>query len=199
MAILVKRSGYIKYRTVGKSRPLTAINRHLKYISADREKHRNKVELFTQSEDRADRKDFYQRIKDQKQHGVVAHKLILSLSEDERNKTGADLRELVRETMSTYEAKYKQQLDWIAAIHDDEGHPHCHIVIRGRGLDNKSVWIDTDRMKEMARIADRIKERSRERGWERKEMNFFQQLDEERHMYPVKREKERSIDFERER
>jgi type IV secretory pathway VirD2 relaxase len=193
MAVLVKRTGYLKYRTVGKSKPMRAINTHLKYIEQQKEKHRNKVQLFSQDKDRVERREFYDRIKDQKPHGVVAHKLVISLSEDERNRTGVDLKELVRDTMAQYEAKCKQQLDWIAAIHDDEGHPHCHIVIRGRDLDGKSVFIDTRRMRQMEKIADRVKERFRERklerGWDRQEeKDLFRQLEQERIEYPQKRE-----------
>lgn len=200
MAILVKRTGYLKYRTKGRSKPIRAINNHLKYISAQREKHRNKVQLFSKDEDQAERQEFYNRIKEQKPHGVVAHKLVVSLSEDERNRTGVDLKELVRDTMAQYEMKYKQQLDWIAAIHDDEGHPHCHVIIRGRDEAGKSVYIDTRRMRQMEKMAEKVKERFQERkqkrGWDRKgfdkEKDLFRQIEEERVQFPGRWENQKS-------
>lgn len=202
MAVLVKRTGYLKYRTVGKSKPMQAINRHMKYIERQKEKHRNQVQLFSKDEDQTERKEFYNRVKQQKQHGVVAHKLVISLSEDERDRTGTDLKELIRETMAQYEAKHKTQLDWVAAIHDDEGHPHCHVVIRGRDEAGKSVYIDTRRMKQMARMAEKVKERfqerKQERGWDREEKNFLRQLEEERIKHPGRWENQKSR-FERER
>ncbi|TCS92219.1 relaxase/mobilization nuclease domain-containing protein [Hazenella coriacea] len=216
MAILVKRTGYYKYRTVGKSRPLQAINKHLKYIEANRDKHRNEVVLFSRDEDQVDRKDFYQKIKEQKPHGVVAHKLVISLHEEERDRTGVNLKDLVRESMSQYESKYKQQLDWIAAIHDDPKHPHAHLVIRGRCEVGKSVYIDVQRMKHLAKIADaekgRVHKRNIERGWSldpepwiEKERDWLEELQKERELLDrdnvsnetLKRNKEKERGFER--
>ncbi|WP_411802240.1 hypothetical protein [Bacillus paralicheniformis] len=33
--------------------------------------------------------------------------------------------------MNRFETKYNVKLDWVSAVHDDKGHPHAHVVIRG--------------------------------------------------------------------
>jgi diadenosine tetraphosphate (Ap4A) HIT family hydrolase len=184
MGVLVKRTGFEKYRTQGKSRPIRAIKNHIRYISAQKEKHRNEVKLFDQNRDEVDRKEIYEKLKNQRQHGTVAHKIVFSLSEDEAEKNNVDMIELVRETMDQYQAKYKQQFTWVGALHDDEGHPHVHVVILGRDKNDKAVGIYTRHMRQMERMAEKVKERMKERprdfqrefDLEREEERFFEKI-----------------------
>lgn len=200
MGVLVKRTGFEKYRTKGKSRPIRAIKNHIRYISHQKEKHRNEVKLFDQDRDEVARKEIYEKLQNQRQHGTVAHKLVFSLSEDEAIKHNVDMVELVRETMAQYEAKYKQKLTWVGALHDDEGHPHVHIVILGRDQNDKAVGVYTRHMRQMEKMAERVKERMRERPREyerdfheidREEERFFERLTER------SRSIGREIDFSR--
>lgn len=194
MSILIHSTGFYKYPKPWENRkPIIAIKKHLKYIEADREdKEGNKVHLepptlFTKEKEKANRSDplaFGQRIAEQPEKGVVAHKLVISLSEDEQKRLGSiSMIELVRETLSQYELARKQQLDWIASFHNDKGHPHCHVVIRGRDLNGKSVYISEPQMKQMARIGERVKERLAERNLERgryMQKDLRKQLEQER-------------------
>jgi type IV secretory pathway VirD2 relaxase len=211
MAVLVHSTGFYKYPKPWENRkPIVAIKKHIKYIESDRlnkkgEKvHREPPTLFTKDEDNPDRKEFAARISTQKAHGVVAHKFIISLSEDEQKRLGIDMVELVRETMSQYELARKQQLDWLAAYHDDEGHQHCHVVLRGRDMSGKSVFFGEPQMRQMERLGERVKkrmaERNKERGWlPEKEVDWRKQLEQEREMLDRADQHDRvkSIEWER--
>lgn len=199
MSVLVKRTQFDKVRTLNKSRPYRALNKHIKYILDQKENQRNKVEPFGKFDhEKPTRKGFMKKLREQKQHGVIAHRLIFSLSEEERNNYNVDLKELVRDSLEQYEARWKTKLDWIGAIHDVEGHPHAHIVIRGRDELDRSVYINTDRMQQMARYAERSKERQRDRVKE-PEPDFLLELERERQKHPVELERDRERDWDLDR
>ncbi|MFD1673676.1 relaxase/mobilization nuclease domain-containing protein [Alicyclobacillus fodiniaquatilis] len=165
MTAHVKSLGFYKHGAT--SKPLSKAKANIKYISADHERHENKPELFSKDEDRVHRQDVYQKLQEQPERGVVAHKLVLTVSEDERNRLNLDMRELVRDTMNRYEMRNGQNLDWVAAVHDDKGHPHAHILIRGYDQDNKQVGIYPRHIKDFQEIAEQEKNRQVERHRER--------------------------------
>ncbi|MBA4544288.1 relaxase/mobilization nuclease domain-containing protein [Thermoactinomyces daqus] len=209
MGVLVHSTGFYQYPKPWEQRqPVRAIKKHLKYIESDRKNkkgikvHREPPIMFSKDSDKADRLEFGRRIAAQKEQGVVAHKLVISMSEDEQKRLGINMIEFVRETMAQYETARKQQLDWIAAYHNDEDHPHCHIVIRGRDERERSVYISNPQMRQMERIGERVKERLAERNRERGryiEEDWKKQLDRERELLDKVYELEKTRSFERER
>jgi type IV secretory pathway VirD2 relaxase len=48
-------------------------------------------------------------------------------------------------------------MDWVAAVHDDPGHPHCHVAIRGRDMDGRQIYIGKKHVREFRRIVDEQK------------------------------------------
>ena len=46
--------------------------------------------------------------------------------------------------MARVEKDLGRPLDWIAAVHHDTQHPHVHVVLRGKDLDNKDLYINKD-------------------------------------------------------
>ena len=46
--------------------------------------------------------------------------------------------------MARVEKDLGRPLDWIAAVHHDTPHPHVHVVLRGKDLDNKDLYINKD-------------------------------------------------------
>ncbi|EOP49070.1 relaxase/mobilization nuclease domain-containing protein [Bacillus pseudomycoides] len=147
----VKSVGFEKH--FGKNKPITAIKEHIKYIEADKDHHREKPELFNQNQDIIQRQDFMTKIREQPNRGVVAHKLVFTLSEDEYNKYNADLKDWTRQIINRFEIKTNQKLDWAATIHYDEGHPHVHVVIRGYNEANKQVGFYPKHLKELQQYA----------------------------------------------
>jgi len=177
MVAHVKSLGFASHNKDGK--PITHIKEHIKYMEADLEHHQNKPELFNKDQDKVDRRDFFKKLNEQPKRGVVGHKLVISLSEDERLKYNTDLKELVRDTMNCFETKHNVKLDWIGAIHDDKGHPHAHIVIRGYNEDGKQVGMYPKHIKDLQLFADQEKERQFERHQEL-ERDILKELNQER-------------------
>lgn len=177
MVAHVKSLGFASHNKGGK--PITHIKEHIKYMEADREHHRNEPDLFNQDQDKIDRRDFFQKLNEQPKRGVVGHKLVISLSEEERQNYKTDLKELVRDTMNRFEGKHNVKLDWIASVHDDEGHPHAHIVIRGYNEESKQVGMYPKHIKDFQKFADQEKERQFERQQE-PERDFLKEIEQER-------------------
>ncbi|AQP98315.1 relaxase/mobilization nuclease domain-containing protein [Bacillus sp. 275] len=184
MVAHVKSLGFASHSKGGK--PITHIKEHIKYIELDREHHRTPPELFTAAQDIIPRIEFFKKLNEQPKRGVVGHKLVISLSEDEQGRFATDLKELVRDTMNRFEGKHNVKLDWIAAVHDDKGHPHAHIVIRGYNQDGKQVGLYPSHLKDLQTFAEQEKERQFERSkGKRKSRDFLRELAEEKEYEPA--------------
>lgn len=197
MVAHVKSLGFASHNKGGK--PITHIKEHIKYMEADREHHRNEPDLFNQDQDKIDRRDFFQKLNEQPKRGVVGHKLVISLSEEERQNYKTDLKELVRDTMNRFEGKHNIKLDWIASVHDDEGHPHAHVVIRGYNEEGKQVGMYPKHIKDFQKFADQEKERQFERQPE-PERDFLKEMEQEREVGKIPEkafEKNFEIELER--
>lgn len=176
MSAHVKSLGFASHNGGGK--PITHIKEHIKYIEADREHHRSQPELFNQDHDHVDRKEFFQKLNEQPHRGVVGHKLVITISEDEQQKYGTDMKTLVRDTMNRFELKHDVRLDWVASVHDDKDHPHAHVVVRGYNEDGKQVGIYPSHIKDLQKFADQEKQRQFERQPEQR--NLFREMEQER-------------------
>lgn len=187
MTAHVKLLGYERFGK-GKGNPKAAIKRHVKYIEMDKEHHQNSPTLFNERENYVNRIDFYQKINKQPDRGVVAHKLLLTMSENEWREGRIDLRELTRETMASYQIQNELKLDWVAAIHLDKGHPHVHVVIRGIDNQGKQVGIFKKNLKQLQQIAERHRERLSERNKTReldRDRDLLKELEQERTLTPA--------------
>ena len=183
MVAHVKSLGFASHSKGGK--PITHIKEHIKYIELDREHHRTPPELFTAEQDTIPRIEFFKKLNEQPKRGVVGHKLVISLSEDEQGRFATNLKELVRDTMNRFEGKHNVKLDWIAAVHDDKGHPHAHVVIRGYNEDGKQVGLYPSHLKDLQTFAEQEKERQFERSRGRsKRRDFLKELAEEIELEP---------------
>ncbi|KON67371.1 hypothetical protein AKG34_21365 [Peribacillus butanolivorans] len=179
MATNVKILRYISYN--GTDKPIKKAKEHIKYIEANREKHRNNPDLFNEKEDKVNRKEFFKRLDEQTPNGVVLHKMVLTMSEDEQKRLKIDLRELARDTMAAFETKIGRRLCWGAGLHDDPNHPHIHIFLLGRDEDGKQVGIYPLQVKQLKQIAEQEKVRQAERNLSRREYReILKEIDKER-------------------
>jgi type IV secretory pathway VirD2 relaxase len=99
---------------------------HLRYIQRDgvtREGHPGK--LYDAGSDDADG----QALLDRSEHDPHQFRFIISAEDSERL---ADLKPFVRDLMQQMERDLGTKLDWIAVDHFNTGHPHTHVVVRGR-------------------------------------------------------------------
>lgn len=123
----------------GPAKDLKVLEKHLRYIGfRSRELQDEQRGFFDKNGNGADFKRFYQRVAENPalQHSkmVKAHKLVFSLrgkDYEAYKKSGRDYQDIIKRIMNDYEKKHKVKLDWIAAIHENKDHPHCHVVIKG--------------------------------------------------------------------
>lgn len=161
MAATVKPLRYIPN---GK-RAVRASKNHIKYITAPREHHRNNPHLFDETRDYVNRREFFNELERQKpspRHAFM-HKLVISFSEEERDRLQIDMMELTRDAIARFKVLLNRELDWVAAIHDDKGHPHVHVVYRGRDKNGKPVFVGKEHLKELRKIVEEEKIRQAER------------------------------------
>lgn len=99
---------------------------HLRYIQRDgvtRDGHPG--ELYSAEQDRADGKAFIERSTGDR------HQFRFIVAPEDGAEYD-DLRPLVRRLMTQMEGDLDTKLDWIAVDHYNTGHPHSHIILRGK-------------------------------------------------------------------
>ena len=134
--VLARRDRYAAFRTrrvVVKSRivkmagkGLDAARVHLRYIQRDGVTREGAPgELYDAERDRADGKAFLERAEgDRHQFRFIVN------AED--GVEYDDLKDLSRRLMQRAEEDLGTRLDWVAVDHYNTGHPHTHIILRGR-------------------------------------------------------------------
>lgn len=138
----------------------TAIN-HVKYIAyRDRESGKG-YGLFSDKNDNIEVKDFVKTLDDKRTtHKDVSkiHTLLFTMSGNEwerGNYQHGDYQKMVRNVMEDWQLDKGITVNWVAAVHDEKGHPHTHIVI-------KSVFKDSDG------IERRLKMTTEDKKWFKK-------------------------------
>ena len=124
------------YKNLG-GKGLAAAVDHLRYIQrggVTREGER--ATLYSADQDRTDGKAFMTRAEDEKDKRQF--RFIVS-AEDAAEYD--DLKPFIRRLMARMEEDLGTKLDWVAADHHNTGHPHTHIVVRGRDERGKDLII----------------------------------------------------------
>ncbi|WP_320109282.1 relaxase/mobilization nuclease domain-containing protein [Brucella sp. JSBI001] len=123
---------------------------HLRYIQRDgTSRDGERGQLYSATEDRADGNAFVERGNDDERQ----FRFIIS-PED-----GADLTDLTahtRDLMKQIEADLGTKLDWVAVNHYNTGHPHVHVIVRGKDDLGENLVINGDY------LANGIRERASE-------------------------------------
>lgn len=103
-----------------------AFNAHLRYVERDGvDRDGAAGKLYDRLSDEADGRAFEERGVDDKRQ----FRLIIA---PEDGATLDDLKENARALMACVEADLGRPLDWVAVDHFNTGHPHTHIVLRGK-------------------------------------------------------------------
>jgi type IV secretory pathway VirD2 relaxase len=134
--LLSSRDRYAAFRSrrvVVKSRSiklagngLKAARAHLRYIQRDgvtREGEPGK--LYSADQDRADGKAFVERSDGDR------HQFRFIVSAEDGTEYD-DLKPLTRRLMAQVEEDLATKLDWVAVDHYNTGHPHTHVIVRGK-------------------------------------------------------------------
>lgn len=123
---------------------------HLRYIQRDgTSRDGDRGQLYSATDDRADGQAFVARGREDR------HQFRVIVSPED----GADLTDLTahtRDLMSRIEADLGTTLDWVAVNHHNTGHPHVHVIIRGRDDLGENLVINGDY------LANGIRERASE-------------------------------------
>ncbi|MBA8841312.1 DUF3363 domain-containing protein [Ochrobactrum sp. RH2CCR150] len=123
---------------------------HLRYIQRDgTSRDGERGQLYSATDDRADGDAFLDRGKDDRHQFrfIVSPKDAADLS---------DLTEHTRDLMSRIEADLGTKLDWVAVNHHNTGHPHVHVIVRGKDDLGENLVINGDY------LANGIRERASE-------------------------------------
>jgi type IV secretory pathway VirD2 relaxase len=111
---------------------------HLRYLERDgTTRDGERGWLYGKDRDREDRRAFVKRC----EAGRHSFRLIVAPEDSDRL---SDLRDFTRDVMSQMEEDLGTTLDWVAVDHFNTGHPHSHVVIRGRDDLGKDLIIAQD-------------------------------------------------------
>ncbi|KRR29135.1 relaxase/mobilization nuclease RlxS [Bradyrhizobium retamae] len=115
-----------------------AVRAHLRYVQRDGvTREGDPGELYDASSNHADGKAFAERGEQDR------HQFRFIVAPEDSNEL-ADLKPFVRDLMQQMEADLGTRLDWVAADHFNTGHPHSHIVVRGKDDQGKDLVIARD-------------------------------------------------------
>lgn len=119
---------------------LRAASAHLNYLQRDGvTRDGDKGHLYGPKIDQADAKDFMRNCADDR------HQFRFIVSPEEADQYDS-LMPLTRKVMAQMEQDLKTSLDWVAVDHYNTGHPHTHIVVRGRDDQGKDLVISKEYM-----------------------------------------------------
>ena len=108
---------------------------HLRYIQRDGVTRVGAPgELYDAEQDRADGKAFLERAEDDR------HQFRFIVTPEDGVEY-EDLKDLTRRLMQRAEQDLGTNLDWVAVDHYNTGHPHAHIVVRGRDETGRDLVI----------------------------------------------------------
>ncbi len=133
-----QRRVMVKVRVPKLSKSLSASRVHLSYIQREgvtREGEKGKC--YDALSDDTDRKTFHERSKGDR------HQFRIIVSPEDGQKL-SDLKPFIRDLMSGMEQDLETKLDWIAVDHFNTGHPHTHIILRGKDDRGKDLIMARD-------------------------------------------------------
>jgi type IV secretory pathway VirD2 relaxase len=117
---------------------LGAAKAHLRYIQRDGiTRDGGPGQLYDATSDQADGNAFL----DRSEHDPHQFRFIVSPEDSSRLQ---DLKPFVRDLMRQMEQDLDTKLDWVAIDHFNTGHPHTHVVIRGRDDQGRDLVIARD-------------------------------------------------------
>ncbi|MEE4450520.1 relaxase/mobilization nuclease RlxS [Novosphingobium resinovorum] len=123
-----QRRVMVKYRIAkfNKANSMGAARAHLRYIQRDGVTREGEPgRLYSAEHDRADGKAFLEQCEGDR------HQFRFIVSPEDGQHYN-DLRSLTRRLMTQMEEDLGTKLDWVAVDHFNTGHPHTHIVVRGK-------------------------------------------------------------------
>lgn len=136
------RGAVIKARVVRQAGGKGRLGLHLDYLQRDGVTQEGERGLLFDAEgEAADGKAFAERCAEDRHH----FRFIVSPDDAEQL---ADLKAYTRDLMRQAETDLGTRLDWVAVDHWNTGHPHIHVLVRGRSDDGADLVISRDYIRE---------------------------------------------------
>ncbi|MEH3101658.1 relaxase/mobilization nuclease RlxS [Sphingomonas adhaesiva] len=135
-----RRRVVVKHRLARLDHPtgIASARRHLGYLQRDGVTREGRPgELYGKDADRVDGNAWL----DRQQGDRHQHRFIVSPEDGDQY---PDLKDLTRRLMARMEEDLGTQLDWAAVDHFNTGHPHTHVVIRGKDDTGRDLVIARD-------------------------------------------------------
>jgi type IV secretory pathway VirD2 relaxase len=142
----------VKARIVRLQMGSRAADAHIRYLQREgttRDGERGR--LYGAETDAADGKDFTDRGREDR------HQFRFIVAPEDGEKL-SDLRGFTRDVMRQMKEDLGTRLDWVAVDHFNTGHPHSHVIVRGRDDQGKDLIIAQDY------ITDGVRLRAQERA-----------------------------------
>jgi len=115
-----------------------AFSAHVRYVQRDGvDRDGRQGQLYDRDGERADGKAFLERSSEDR------HQFRFIVSAEDGTAIG-DLKATTRQLMKQMEQDVGTRLDWVAVDHHNTGHPHTHVIVRGRGADGADLVIAPD-------------------------------------------------------
>lgn len=120
---------------------------HLRYLQRDgTDREREKGRLYGSEIDAADGRAFLERGREDR------HQFRFIVAPEDGDRL-SDLRAFTRDVMKQMEEDLGTKLDWVAVDHFNTGHPHSHVVIRGKDDAGKDLIIAQDYITDGVRLS----------------------------------------------
>ena len=133
-----QRRVVVKARTVRLGKSLDAAKAHLRYVERDgTTRDGGRGQLYGADSDQVDRKVWLEQAEDDR------HQFRFIVSAEDGTDY-EDLKPLTRRLMSRMEEDLGTRLDWVAVDHFNTGHPHTHIILRGKDDRGQDLIIARD-------------------------------------------------------
>jgi hypothetical protein len=122
--------------------------------------------IFDDRSDTADVNRFMRELEDpvtRHPSAAKAYHCLFSLKRSDFEKAGmTDWRDVVRQTMRTYELETGRKLQWIASHHDNPAHPHCHVIVKAtyttENDQHKKLFLNRNEVRRIKEITGRALE-----------------------------------------
>jgi len=111
---------------------------HLRYLQRDgTDREGEKGRLYGSETDVVDGREFLERGREDR------HQFRFIVAPEDGDRL-SDLRAFTRDVMKQMEADLGTKLDWVAVDHFNTGHPHSHVIVRGKDDTGKDLIIAQD-------------------------------------------------------
>ncbi len=131
---------------------------HVNYLqNRERAPFEKERKFFTKDRNGLDHSQVLEEAYKARGHSVDYHKIILSSGDN-----SIHLEDHAREVMKEWEEALGRKLNWWGIAHRNTDHYHVHLLVAGKSLDKREVWLDRESLSLMREISNDYLDKQRE-------------------------------------